>query len=301
MSGKPKVCIIGPGIVGKATGIVLAEHGFKVGFIGRNAEKIKKLSEAGFYAYTFESFPNHSFEFDISLITIATPTVDGKINLKPLISGVTHLAKWLKYRKEYHTVVVKSTVPPGTTEEIVKPIIEKYSGKKVGRDIGLCMNPEYLRADTAVKDSRYPWTILIGEHDKKSGKALDILYKKFKCPIYHCSLKEAEMQKYVHNLYNAVKITFFNEMREVGKNIDVDTEKIFKITAESCEGIWNPKYGIRDFGPFDGFCLPKDTKAFYEWASKKGLDVSLLKTTIDVNNKLMEKVKTGKQYNALEL
>lgn len=283
---KPRICIIGPGIVGIATGKALAEKGFDVGFIGRNKEKIEKLRKEGYWAHTFESFSNHSFEFDISMITIATPTENGRINLKPLKQVTNYLGHWLKYRDKYHLIVVKSTVPPGTTEDLVIKIVEKNSGKKAGKDLGFCMNPEYLRAETALEDSRKPWVIMIGEYDKKSGEVLHNLYRKFNCPIYHSTLKEAEMQKYIHNLYNATKITFFNEMREVGKHINVDVGKIFKITALSCEGIWNPDYGMKDLGPYSGLCLPKDTKAFYEWATRNNLDVSLLKSVIDVNHKL---------------
>lgn len=283
---KPRICIIGPGIVGIATGKALAEQGFEIGFIGRNKEKTEQLRKEGFWAHTFESFPNHSFEFDISMITIATPTENGKVNLEPLKQAANYLGHWLKYRDNYHVVVVKSTVPPGTTEDLVLKIIEKNSGKKAGKDLGFCMNPEYLRAETALEDSRKPWVIMIGENDKKSGEVLHDLYRKFDCPIFHSSLKEAEMQKYIHNLYNAAKITFFNEMREVGKQINIDADKVFKITALSCEGIWNAKYGLKDLGPYSGFCLPKDTKAFYEWAMRNNFDVSLLKSVIDVNHKL---------------
>lgn len=298
---KKRICVIGPGIVGYATGKVLAEHGFEVGFIGRNEERIKKLKSEGFWAYTFDSFPNHSYPFDISIITVATPTVNGKIDLDPLQYTSQFLGKCLALRKIYHLVVVKSTVPPGTTEDIVIKTIEKYSKKKVGKDFGVCMNPEYLRAKTALGDSLSPWIILIGQYDKKSGDILEKIYKRFTCPTYRCTLKEAEMQKYVHNLFNALKITFFNEMREVGKKIGVNTERIFAYSTKSCEGIWNPRYGIRDFGPFDGSCLPKDTQAFLEWAKTKGFDVSLLEAAIAVNNRLQKNNENKRKYIGLEL
>jgi len=99
--------------------------------------------------------------------------------------------------------------------------------------------------------------------------------------------REAEMQKYIHNLFNAAKITYYNEMRQIANHIGVNADKIFKYTAISCEGVWNPKYGIRDMGPFQGSCLPKDTQAFFHWAQARGFDSSLLKTVIDVNNNLV--------------
>lgn len=285
---KKKIAIIGPGVVGYATGKVLSENGFEIGFIGRNKEKIDKLREEGFWAYTFLEYPNKKYDFDITFLTIATPTVGGKIDLEPIRDAARFLGNILANKKEYHLVVVKSTVLPGTTENLIIKDIEEMSGKKAGIDFGVCMNPEYLREETAVEDSRKPWVTLIGELDEKSGSILESVYKKFASPIFRCSLKEAEMQKYIHNLYNAVKITFYNEMRQIAQTIGLNSERLFKINALSAEGMWNPMYGIRNFGPFSGHCLPKDTQAFYDWAEESGHDASLLKTTIDVNNNLMK-------------
>lgn len=294
-----KICILGPGIVGIATGKALAKMGHKIGFIGRNKEKADKLKKEGFWSYTFDTFPNNFYDFDISMITIATPTVMGKVDLNPLKQVVNFLTRVLKYNKKYHLVVVKSTVPPTTTEDLVmKPILQK-TGKKLGKEIGFCMNPEYLRAETALEDSLKPWVILIGESDKRAGLFLQQVYEKFSCPIYHCRIIEAEFQKYVHNLFNATKITFFNEMREIGKKLSMNTEKVFKVTALSCEGMYNSEYGIRDFGPFSGFCLPKDTQGFYSWAEERGYDVDLLKRVIEVNNKLAKKLSESKIQNQI--
>ena len=200
------------------------------------------------------------------------------------------LGKRIAKTKKYHLVVVKSTVVPGTTENLVIKTIEKYSGKKVGRDFGACMNPEYLREKTAYDDTFAPWIILIGEYDKKSGDLLNSVYEgKFNCSIFRCEIREAEMQKYVHNLFNAAKITFYNEMRKIAGQIDVDADKIFKYAAISCEGMWNPKYGIANLGPFDGSCLPKDTEAFLDWAQSNGFDASLLRSVVNVNDTLARK------------
>lgn len=287
---KLKICIIGPGVVGYATGKILSENGFEIGFIGRNQDKIDRLRKEGFWAYTFTSFPDHKYVYDITFITVATPTIDGKIDLEPIRHAAKFLGGLLAFRKEYHLVVVKSTVLPGTTENMVIKEIEKISGKKSGVDFGVCMNPEYLREKTAIEDSRKPWVTLIGQLDKKSGDILESIYKKFAKPIFRCSLMEAEMQKYVHNLYNAVKITFYNEMRQIAQANGLDAEKMFKINALTAEGMWNPMYGAKDFGPYSGHCLPKDMQAFYNWAEKNGYDAYLLKTTMKVNNNLMKKL-----------
>lgn len=285
---KPTICIIGPGVVGQATGKVFAAKGYDVSFLGGNIEKIKKLRKEGYEAFEKEDLMDGGYDFDISMLTVPTPTKDGKISLEAMESAATDLGKRLAHTKKYHLVVVKSTVPPGTTENLVIPLVEKYSGKKVGVDFGACMNPEYLREETAYDDTLNSWIILIGEYDKRSGDLLESVYKdKFVCPQYRCKLVEAEMQKYVHNLFNAAKISFYNEMRQIAGKIDVDADKIFKYTAISCEGMWNPKYGIKNKGPFNGSCLPKDTQAFYHWATTRGYDASLLRMIIDFNNKLV--------------
>jgi len=290
---KPTICIIGPGIVGGATGKVLASKGFDVSFLGGNISKIEKLRKEGYSAYERgDLFSNgYGYDFDISFLTVPTPTRNGKTDLSAMQQASIDLGKRLKKTKKYHLVVVKSTVPPGTTEKIVIKTIEKYSGKKIGRDFGACMNPEYLREATALQDTLNPWIILIGEYDKKSGDLLASVYEgKFDCPIFRCELHEAEMQKYVHNLFNATKISYFNEMRQVADSIGADADKIFKYAAISCEGMWNPKYGIRNLGPFSGSCLPKDTQAFLHWSKTLGVDIPLLRTVISVNNKLVEKL-----------
>lgn len=285
---KIKICIIGPGVVGQATGKVFAKLGFHTSFLGGNPEKTKKLQKEGYAAYGRDELFTGSYDFDISMLTVPTPTVNGEINFSAITSASMDLGKRLKQRKKqnYHLVVVKSTVPPGTSESLVAFTVEKYSGLKLGRDFGLCMNPEYLREVSAYEDALKPWVVLIGQYDKKSGDMLEKVYKKFKCPIFRCTLKEAEFQKYVHNLFNSAKITFFNEMRAIGKKSSLDTKKIFEITAISSEGMWNEKYGIKDLGPFSGSCLPKDTQAFLRWVHQKGADAHLLKTIIEVNETL---------------
>ncbi|OGK18384.1 hypothetical protein A3G67_03790 [Candidatus Roizmanbacteria bacterium RIFCSPLOWO2_12_FULL_40_12] len=288
---KPTICIVGPGVVGQAQGKAFATLGYEVEFLGGNPEKTSKLQSEGFKAHTRDSFFDGTYNFDVSFLTVPTPTTDGIINLAPLTSASQDLGKRLATRKDqtYHLVVVKSTVPPGTTEDLVIKEIEATSGLKAGVDFGVCMNPEYLREISAFEDAIKPWIILIGELDIKSGDILATIYSKFKSPIVRCSLKEAEMQKYVHNLFNAVKISFYNEMRQVAQNIGADASKIFEVTAKSAEGMWNPKYGTKDHGPFTGSCLPKDTQAFHKWAESKGLATPLLGEAISVNNELLKK------------
>lgn len=285
---QPKICVIGPGVVGQATGKVFSHKGFSVTFWGRGSKTIEQLKRESFSAYTLEEMQSVPYDFDVSILIVPTPTIDGKINLTAMKAVSIELGKRLRKTNKYHVIVVKSTVPPGTTEDLVIKTVEEYSGKKVGQDFGACMNPEFLREKSAYEDFVNSRLVLIGEYDKKSGDTLELLYSDFDCPLLRVSIKEAEMQKYAHNLFNAVKISFFNEMRQVCMRFGMDAEKIFPAVVKSAEGIWNPEYGTRNFGPFDGMCLPKDTQSFLTWAKEKGISLPTLEGAIQFNNAFLQ-------------
>lgn len=277
-----KITIIGSGVVGQATGKGFTDKGFEVEFVDVNPKIVQSLKEEGYTSYL--SGEKNRLDTDISFLTVPTPSVDGEIDLVYLKQAAKDLGKRLANLKNYHLVVVRSTVVPGTTEGVVLKLLEKYSGKKTGKDFGLCMNPEYLREASSVSDFANPWIVVFGQYDKRSGDLLEKVYARFNAPIHRISIKEAEIQKYVHNLFNAVKISFFNEIRRIGKALELDMETVFSLTTKSCEGIWNHTYGTKDSGPFSGSCLPKDTEAFLAWSTKQGLAARLLGAAIEVNN-----------------
>lgn len=287
-NAKPKICVIGPGVVGQATGKVFSHKGFPVSFWGRGSKTVEQLKREGYPAYTLEEMQHVTYDFDVSMLILPTPTIEGKINLDAMWTASAELGKRIRKTNKYHVIVVKSTVPPGTTEDLVIKTVEKHSRKKIGRDFGACMNPEFLREKSAYEDFVNSRLVLIGEYDKKSGDMLELLYGDFNCPIQRVSIKEAEMQKYAHNLFNAVKISFFNEMRQVCTRFGMNAEKIFPAVAKSAEGMWNPEYGTRNFGPFDGMCLPKDTQAFLTWAKEKGVSLPILEGAIQLNSMLLQ-------------
>ncbi len=276
-----KITVVGSGFVGAATGKGLAKHDNEITFLDVMPEKVKELKKAGFKAYLPKDYLK--IETDITMFCVPTPTQGKEIQLDFLKKAVTEFANRLKSHKGYHTAVIRSTVPPKTTREIVLPIIEKISGKKAGKDFGLAMQPEYLREVSAEQDYARPWFILIGQYDKKSGDVLEKIYSKFDAPIERVSLEEAEFQKYVHNVYNAFKIAFFNEMRVVANQEGWNANAIFHATAESSEGMWNPLYGTKDFGPFDGSCLPKDTRALLQWGDNSGYSLEILRAVVSEN------------------
>lgn len=278
-----KITVVGAGFVGKATGSGLAKHKNEVTFVDVDKKRLQELAKEGWDV--LHANEQTKILGEVTMFCVPTPTKGGNVVLEHLHAAISSFAKLLKQHDAYHVVVIRSTVPPKTTREGVLPLIERLSGKKAGKDFGLVMQPEYLREATANEDFERPWFILVGALDEKSGDTIERLYRPFDAPIERCSLDEAEFQKYVHNVFNAVKIAFFNEMRLIAKREKWNGDKVFRVTAESCEGMWNPVYGIKDFGPFDGSCLPKDTRALLEWGDTHGYKLEILRAVIQENLK----------------
>jgi len=289
---KKSIFIVGSGVVGQATGKGLSGKGFKVTFVDTNPAVVSELYEEGYQAFSTA----HLDDLGTNIIMLSVPTYtlppaenDGIESIRMAAASV---GEWLSQTDKYCLIVVRSTVIPGTTENIIIPIIENCSGKRAGYDFGICVNPEYLRERSAEDDFNNPRIIVIGEVDCQSGDLLEEVYYWANCPIYRVSLKEAELQKFVHNLYNATKISFFNEMRLVCQQTGLDGEKAFPLVAQSAEAIWNPAYGTANLGPFGGSCLPKDTAAFLTWAKEQNMEAPILDAVIKVNKIFERQLKT---------
>lgn len=291
-----RIAIIGSGVVGQATGKSLAKQGHLIIFSDTDPAKLKKLSQEGYQTSAPEALEKE--QIDIFFISVSTPTEEGKgIRLDFVEAAAKTLGSGaLRRLNTYSIVVVKSTLPPGTTSHLVIPILERYSGKHAGKDFGVVFEPEFLREKTALEDALAPRLIVIGSDDPHAAHVLEWVRLPYRRPIIHTNIEEAELEKYIHNLYNATKISFFNEMRFVSEKLDVDAEKVFGLVSETAEASWNRLYGTRDFGPFDGMCLPKDTSAFLRFAKEKMfLDLPLLQAVITVNEITSAKKKAPKK------
>ena len=142
------------------------------------------------------------------------------------------------------------------------PLIKKYSGLKVGADFGLCMHPEFLRTVSAEKDYLNPRTTIIGQYDSKSGDFLEDICSVFGGEKIRVDLDMAEFMKFIHNCFNATKISFSNEMWQLGRSIGLDANLALRLVAKTAEGLWNPNYGLIGGQPYGGRCLPKDIEGF---------------------------------------
>jgi UDPglucose 6-dehydrogenase len=247
--------------------------------------------------FTFTKDINHAIKSsNTSFICVPTPTREnGEIELSYIKEVAKNIGKVLANKEGYHVVVVKSTVVSGTTEDVVIPILEKYSGKKAGSEIGACMNPEFLteisgtwsKDEGTKKDFFTEDRIVIGEYDKKSGDILEELYKPLNLnkPIFRVDLRTAELIKYASNCMLAAKISYWNEIYLICKELGIDSQEVANIVG------LDPrigKYGTVHGKAFGGKCLPKDLKAFVSFA-KKYRNVRLLKAVDDINEEMKEK------------
>ena len=284
-----KVSIIGSGVVGTIIGKGLAKIGNDVVFYDISEKRIEEIKNDGFKATRNISEAIKST--DISFLCVPTPSINGKIDLTSIKSATTELGKALREKDSYHLIVVKSTVVPGTTENLIRQIIEEVSGKVCGKDFGLCMDPEFL---TEIHKS---WTddpslernfftedrIVIGEFDKKSGNILEQLYKPLGIPIFRTDLKTAELIKYACNCCLASRISYWNEIFYICQKLGIDSNFVAKVAAMDKR---IGKYGTVHGLAFGGKCLPKDLQAFISFTESLGYNPELLKAVENVNEKI---------------
>jgi len=280
-----RIAIIGAGVVGRATGRGFSELGHDVVFVDTDRNVVQTLRREGHHAID----PAALAATQPSVIMICVPTPndsEGRQDLTPLSAALGAIGPLLA-GGGYHLVVVRCTVLPTVTERLVVPALEAWSGAKAGRDFGVCMNPEFLREASAEDDFLKPWIVVIGELDKRSGNLLERLYRplcrRSRAPILRTNLRTAEMTKYAHNMFNATKISFANEMWLVSRDLGIDGNQVMALVSQSAEAMWNPRYGIRGGSPFGGNCLPKDTEALWSLVRDLGWYMPLLQATIDVN------------------
>lgn len=294
-----KISIIGSGYIGSLTGKGLEGRGNPVIFYDIDQNRITKLKDEGHDATMDLEYAIK--KSDISFICVPTPTKNGKIDLSYIKSATENLSKHLKNKKSYHLIVIKSTIVPKTTETMVIPLIEKISGKKCGRDFGICTNPEFLtQMNKIVKDPEMKaWyssnptakktfddKAVIGGYDKKSGDMLESIFKKMNIPTYRTDLKTAEMIKYAHNLNLVTRISYWNEIFLICKDLGIDSNTVAQIVStDSRIG----KYGIVHGKAFGGACLPKDLAAFIEFVKENKMNPELLQSVQKINKIMKEK------------
>jgi UDPglucose 6-dehydrogenase len=281
------VLIVGSGVVGTATGSGLAVNGASVAFYDTSEERSALLEANGLNVWSAVDLMTKAA--DVYLICVPVPTREDRVELDYIRTAATMIGRAISSRDDWCCVVVRSTVPPGTTDDVVLPLLERHSGRQAGVDFGLAVNPEFLRAVSAVEDFLSPRVIVIGAIDQRSEAAVRALYAPWnEVPLRSMTMRSAEATKYAANLFNATKISFFNEMHRVLLLAGAEPDAAFVAAAEGAEGLWNPRYGIRGGRPFGGACLPRDVAAFVRFAEDLGEETPLLRAAIAVNQKMVE-------------
>ncbi len=300
--------IFGLGYVGCVSGACLAEIGHKVVGVDHNKTKvnminqgrspiiekeideiIKKVVKSKRFIATSNWYKAVD-ETDLALVCVGTPySPNGNINLNFIKIVSKHIGTALRNKKNYFVVVVRSTVLPKTVEKTVIPLLEKYSGKSVGIDFGVCMNPEFLREGSSVHDFYHPPKIVIGEYDKRSGDVVVELYKQIDVPLIRTQIKIAEMIKYADNSFHALKVTFANEIGNICKELTIDSHKVMDIFCIDDKLNLSPYYLKPGFA-FGGSCLPKDLRAITYKSKTLDIDTLVLNSILDSNKKQIQKV-----------
>jgi len=287
---------MGCGHVGLVVAACLANLGNKVTVIDIDEEKVKELNKKACPVYEeglaeilksvdIEATSDYQrlVDSDIIYICVGTPSKkeDGSISLEYILGAAKQIASVLKQKKGYCIIAMKSTVVPGTTEEVVIPILAS-SGKGVGHDFGVCMTPEFLREGKGIHDFMNPARVVIGEYDKRAGDVLCELYQSINAPMLRVNLKTAEMIKYASNAFLTTKVSFINEIGNICKQLGIDTYEVARgMGFDQRIGHQFLNAGIGFAGP----CLSKDLKALIARAKQIGYEPRLLEEVLSLNQR----------------
>ena len=308
-----KIGIIGLGFVGLSLTAVLASKGFKT--VGMDIDKTKcnKISQGNspFFEPDLEKILRKGLKKDLKItndflsirdcdyifVTVGTPQdTNGAIELSMVKKAVTKIGEILNQSKKKPTIFIKSTVVPGTMQNIIVDILEKKSQKKAGKDFGLISNPEFLQESRAIKDTIYPHVIVLGGYQTKFMSKAQNFFSKLhpKTPIIITNHQTAEMVKYANNSFLATKISFINQLSNICQNIpEANIDDVAKTIG------LDPRIGklFLNAGPgYGGSCLPKDMKALINFASDVGVKPVLLNAVEEINeNQLKQIVKLVKK------
>lgn len=298
-----RINVFGLGYVGCVTAVSLARNGNdvlgvdidpnKVNLInmgkgpviepGLEKELIKSLADGKIRATLNDIHSDFIEKADISFVCVGTPSNENSsLNLQYIKKVVGQIGDYMKNLSNYHVINIRSTVLPGTIQEVIIPIAEEHSQKKVGRDFGICMNPEFLREGTAMNDFLNPPFTVIGEYDNKSGSVVAELYKDINAQLVRTDIKVAEMLKYTCNAFHALKVTFANEIGNICKHLNIDSHSVMNLFCKDSHLNLSPYYLKPGFA-FGGSCLPKDLRALLYKAKMSDVDMPVLNSILSSN------------------
>lgn len=317
-----KVSVFGLGHIGSVSAACLAQSGHQIIGVDRDIRRVEALATgrspvvephlAGLIAGGQRSGRLRATtdpagaiqESEVSLLCVGTPPLaDGRMDISQIMQVCRDIAPHLRLLDRYHTIVIRSTIVPGTSEDRLIPLLEESSGLSAGRDFGVCVNPEFLRVGTAVDDYRNPPYTLVGELSPGDGDPLHDLYHEIPAPFYQVSLRMAEMIKYASNAYHALKVAFANEIGVLSRSLGLDGVDVMGLLCADSKLNVSANY-LRPGPPFGGSCLTKDLQALLHRGREAGMNLPLLEAILPSNEQHTARVldlvrRSGQQRIAL--
>ncbi|SFM43065.1 nucleotide sugar dehydrogenase [Marinobacter pelagius] len=302
-----RVSIFGLGYVGAVCAASLARRGHEVVGVDVSPVKIELVNsgkspivEPGLEELLGDGVRAHRIkgttegmaavlESEMSMICVGTPSKpNGDLDLTFVEKVARDIGTALREKDAWHLVVVRSTVLPGTVRDVVIPILQEASGKIAGQDFGVCVNPEFLRESTAIKDYDHPPMTVIGQLDDRSGELLAELYGDLDAPLIRKPIEVAEMIKYTCNVWHATKVSFANEIGNIAKSMGVDGRDVMDVMCLDNK-LNISRYYMRPGFAFGGSCLPKDVRALTYRANQMDVKHPLLSSIMSSNNEQVAK------------
>lgn len=300
------ISVFGLGYVGCISVACLADNGYDVIGVDVNPTKVEMIQEGlspiieeglgellrkGVLAGRIRATTDAAqavHNSDVSFICVGTPSrSNGSLNLSYVARVSEEIGEALAGKHGYHVVVARSTMLPGSTEEVVIPTLERISGKQAGRDFGVCFNPEFLREGSSVKDFYDPPFTIIGTDDEQAATILRRIYSMLSAPLIVVPFKVAEMVKYANNAFHALKVAFANEIGNICKQQNIDSHQVMEIFCLDKKLNLSPYYLKPGFA-FGGSCLPKDLRAILYHCRHYDVDPPVLESILRSNRRQID-------------
>lgn len=305
-----RISVIGAGYVGTVTSACLADSGHYVMAVDTDLDKVQCLQEGRTPIIEKDLSPlvkkghgNGSLtattdtkqavlDTEITLVCVGTPNrKDGSLDLAYVETVCRNIGAVLKEKEGFHTVVLRSTMLPGSAEDVCLPLIESASEKKAGKDFGFGNNPEFLREGSAIDDYYNPPKIVVGTHDDKTAAIIMSLYENIEAPRVVTDIRVAEGVKYADNAWHAMKVGFANELGNIFKECGIDSHKVMDIFCLDTKLNISSAYLKPGFA-FGGSCLPKDVRAIRAKGKGFGLQTPIFDALLDANERQIQRALT---------